>query len=604
MRKIFWIVFLLISFRFLFPVNYIKLSEVKRGMEGYGYTVYSGSSPERFGVKILGIVRDPAPGQNIIIARLTGKKAEKYGIFAGMSGSPVFIDGKLLGAVAYGFTFSAEPICGITPFENMLKIGKFERKNVVSVDVLNKIYREMINFNGTCDKFMGDICKSLLPEKKVMGDLYPIPIPIFLDGRDFFVKDGELEFLNYFNFVPVKKFVDTASKVNAPSQKGISELKPGDSVVASLCDGDFSLGAGGTVTFVNGNRFWAFGHPFMQMGSCEMNFYSSDVVTVLKNLNNSFKLFTMGKLIGKVLYDERMGVSGILGDGADMVPVKLVLKIDGKEVGNYSYNIMRNPIFTPFLYTLSIQNILSAYYKLYGDTTIRMNEEIGIEGEDSVHFENYLFGNMNVAKGLGEFMALPVYFLKLSGFQGVKLTNISAEIELFTDRKIAKIERLWINRREFFPGDEVKLHVDYLLNKEKRVKRDYTFYIPEDITPGNLNLYVGDGGNLMKLDSEIEPDINTISTLSQLIKLLNDVKENNKLYIKLYRKSSGVMIGDKPLMDMPYSYYNLLTSGKTLSNISKIKNIHYVESNFDPEGFLIQGYKIFKLKIKNPDEVK
>ena len=201
-------------------------------------------------------------------------------------------------------------------------------------------------------------------------------------------------------------------------------------------------------------------------------------------------------------------------------------------------------------------------------------------------------------------MALPIYFLNFSGFENVKLKKISTEIDLYSKREIATIDKIWVNKKGVFPGDDVKLHIEYLLNKSKRIIRNYDFYIPEEITPGNLKVYIGDGGNLMKLDSEIEPDINTISTLGQLIKLLNDVKENNKLYVKIYRKGNGILIGGKPLMAIPYSYDKLLTSNKVFFNIEKIKNIHYVESNFDPENFLIKGYKIFNFKVKNPKEVK
>ncbi len=605
MKKNLFFLFILLFLSNLFSINYVKLSEVKKGMVGTGYTVYSGNTPEKFSVKILGIVRDPAPNRRIIIARLEGKKQEKYGIFAGMSGSPVFVDGKILGAIAYGFTFSAEPICGITPFEDMLKIGSTYKKNntgnkVTSRKVLKEIYREMVNFKWE-NNLEEEIFKYFSPLKVETGGMYQIPTPLLLPSKDIIDYKMANILSRQFNMVPVDE-VKTISQ-NKTAKK-VTQLKPGDSIVAALTDGDFSLAAGGTLTYVDGKKFWAFGHPFEETGKCDMNLYSSDVVTVLKNLNNSFKLFTLGNLIGKVSYDETTGVSGTFGEKADMLPVTLKLIIDGKAIGTYNFNIMRNPIFTPFLYTIALQNTLVSYYRLYGDTTIKLNEDIDISNYPSIHFENYLYGNMNVAKGVGQFMSLPIYFLKLSGFQNVKIKKISSTVELFSKRKIATIDKIWVDKREVFPGDSVKLHVEYLLNKTKRLIRVYNFPIPEEITPGNLKVYIGDGGNLMKLDSEIEPDVNTISTLDQLIKLLNDVKENNKLYVKLYRKGNGVLVGGKPLLAIPYSYNRLLTSNKVYFNVEKIKNIHYVESNFDPEDFLIQGYKIFNFKVKNPDEVK
>ncbi len=605
MRRNLFFLFIFIIFTNVFSINYVKLSEVKRGMTGIGYTVYSGSTPEKFTVKILGIVRDPAPKRRIIIARLIGKKQEKYGIFAGMSGSPVFVNGKILGAIAYGFTFSAEPICGITPFEDMLKIGNVHlvpgtKNKITNKKVLKEIYDQILNFKWD-NKLNEEIFKYLRPLRKEIGGMYPIPTPVYFPSKDIIDYDISNILYNQFNMVPVDEVKVKIAKESTNKQY---IPRPGDSIVAALTDGDFSLAAGGTLTYVDGKKFWAFGHPFEETGKCDMNLYSSDVVTVLKNLNNSFKLFTLGNHIGRVNFDETTGISGIFGEKANTLPATLKLTLDGKIVGNYKFNIMRNPIFTPFLYTIAIQNTLISYYRLYGDTTIKLSEDIDVVNHPSVHFENYLYGNMNIAKGVAQFLALPIYFLNFSGFENVKLKKISTEIDLYSKREIATIDKIWVNKKGVFPGDDVKLHIEYLLNKSKRIIRNYDFYIPEEITPGNLKVYIGDGGNLMKLDSEIEPDINTISTLGQLIKLLNDVKENNKLYVKIYRKGNGILIGGKPLMAIPYSYDKLLTSNKVFFNIEKIKNIHYVESNFDPENFLIKGYKIFNFKVKNPKEVK
>src|SRR5687767_13672154 len=344
----------------LFP-----LEEVRPGMKGTARTVFSGTEPEEFGIEILGVLPGfPGARQSAIIARLTGPNVAKTGVFGGMSGSPVYIDNRLVGAIAFSFPFSKEPIAGITPIQQMIDI--FEKGSAGQTPRVRE--PRAVSFA----QLASSEWKATLPKQAVgpttliapvsegsrllplMGQqMTPIATPVVFGG----ISQESLAMfapqLVANGLLPVSGAGGSAGIT--PLEKATEKtLTPGTSVSVQLVRGDYSIAASGTVTFRDGNRIYAFGHPFLSLGASDMPMTESSVVTVIPNANNSFKLAVPGRMVGNVSQDRATGIYGQLGQAPKMIPVKINLHTSRDRTETYSYEVANDSFLTPLLLNLTI----------------------------------------------------------------------------------------------------------------------------------------------------------------------------------------------------------------------------------------------------------
>jgi len=383
---------------------FFPLEDLRPGMKGVARTVFSGSEPQEFGVEILGVLPGfPAPRQSAIIARLSGANAEKTGVFAGMSGSPVFIDGKLVGALAFSFPFSKEPICGITPIKQMIDL--FENGGALSRPATQPRPVSIAQLSGIN-------WKPTLPGPAVSGatliapvsagspllpllgqQMTPIATPVVFSGISQETLALFAPQLIANGLLPVSGAGGSAA-ITPLAKATEKTLTPGTSISVQLIRGDYSIAASGTVTYRDGDLIYAFGHPFLSLGMADMPMTESSVVTVIPNVNNSFKLAIPGLMVGAISQDRSSGIYGKLGQAPKMIPVKINLRTSRDRTESFAYEIANDSFLTPLLLNISIFNTITSSERALGESTITLKGTIAVKGHETIKLDQR-FSAMN-----------------------------------------------------------------------------------------------------------------------------------------------------------------------------------------------------------------
>ncbi len=362
------------SARDIFPVR-----ELAAGMRGYTLSdLGDGAGVQRFDVEIVGVLRSYAPKQDLILARIHSEAIAKTGIIAGMSGSPVYVDEKLVGALAYGWPFSREPICGITPIQSMLDIRKAPPSPPVPIGgaAATRASQFMAGFR---DRAFGTVLDELLAPLKSdspAAGLAVLPLPVSFSGS---LAPGGL----FDRMAGAAGWLSAPSGASAPAAASASDsrsessgapelerLEPGSAVAAVLLSGDMVLSATGTVTWVDGNSILAFGHPFLSMGPVDMPMARAEVLTVLPSLYRSFKFSSTGARLGSVSQDRSTGILGSFGKPPTMVPVTIKMTSEDVPTQTFQFEVVHNAMLTPILLALATDSVLTTLEKRAGERTI------------------------------------------------------------------------------------------------------------------------------------------------------------------------------------------------------------------------------------------
>src|SRR5690349_2307173 len=438
------------------------LEDLRPGMKGTARTVFSGTEAEEFGVEVLGVLPGfPGPRQSAIIARLTGANVEKTGVFAGMSGSPVYIDGKLVGAIAFSFPFSKEPIAGITPIKQMIDLfnkgsenqnGKPKEPRVVSFSQLAATdWKPNLPKPAVSSVSLFATVASDSPLIPLLGQqITPIATPLVFSGIS-------QEALAMFSPQLVASGLMPVSGAG-----GMAPITPlaahndktfpfGSSISVQLVRGDYSLAAAGTVTMRDGDRIYAFGHPFLSLGSSDMPMAECSVVTVIPNVNNSFKLAVPGQMVGSISQDRASGIFGLLGQSPKMIPVKINLHTSRDRTETYSYEIANDSFLTPLLLNITVFNTITSSERALGDSTISLKGEIKVKGQETVEIDRRFSANNSAIMAAGS-VAAPVGSLLASGFDDVQLDGITLEISSSDSKYAGTLERIALDRTEVRRG--------------------------------------------------------------------------------------------------------------------------------------------------------
>jgi SpoIVB peptidase S55 len=582
----------------LFP-----LQELQPGMKGVARTVFSGSEPQEFSLEVLGVLAGfTGPRQSTIIARLIGPNVEKTGVFAGMSGSPVFIDNKLVGAIAYSFPFSKEPICGITPIQQMIDI--FEQgkpkpaatearavsfASLASVDWKPSLPKPAVS-SGSLIAPVGTN-SALAP---LMGQQFqPIATPVVFSG----IRQETLSLfasqLTEGGLFPVSG-VGGAAPITPLEPYDERTLLPGTSVSVELARGDYSIAAAGTVTYRDGNRIYAFGHPFLSLGGADMPMTESSVVTVIPNAFNSFKLAVPGRMVGAISQDRATGVFGQLGRSAKMIPVKLSLHTSRNQVEEFSYEIVSDEFLTPLLLNITVFNSIAARERSIGEATITVDGSINIEGQSSIGIQRR-FSTTNAALMASGAVATPAALLLGSGFDDVNIKSITLDITSSEQKSTATLERISLDRTEVVRGENVELQAYVRTDSGRQFVERIPVQIPADAPSGQLMIMIGDGAALQESSAA---KVFVPRELGQLVEAINKTKKNDRLYLKLLRPAAGVVIGSNELPNLPPSMVATLNNERTSGGYTPLTLSPVYERELAPAEFVISGQQVISVTVK------
>lgn len=582
------------------PAQFFPLSELKEGMKGTARTVFRGSEPEEFQVEILGIVPGYiGPKQDMIVGRISGGAADRTSVFAGMSGSPVYIDGKLVGAISYSFPFSKEPICGITPISQMLSIFEQnqtpknksnEPKTVSFAELAANDWRP--NFTETTKT--ADIITGTNSAFASGGQSFqPIATPLAFSGFS-------QETLN--NFAPQLASVGLlavsagggAAKIAPLKSSNENTLKGGASVSMSLIRGDISIAAAGTVTMRDGDKVYAFGHPFLSLGISDLPMFESSVVAVVPSVNNSFKIAVPNEMVGTMTQDRATGVYGKLGQTPKMIPVKINVETSRGNQETYNVEVAKDDFLTPILMNMAVYNSITASERGIGDSTISINGEIKIKNQPSIKIERR-FSGASASQLASAAVAVPVNALLDSRFDDTEISQIELNLVSSDGSRTATLERLALDRTEVRAGDSFQVQAFVRTDTGKILAQTIPVKIPAGTPEGVLLVTVGNGASLnaTAATKQFVP-----KNLGELIKTINSVKKSDRLYVQTSRVTNGAIVGASEMPNLPPSMLATLNNDRTTGNFKPTLLTVLTEQELAPADFIVSGQQVLTIEVK------
>ncbi len=573
--------------------EFFPLEEIRPGQQGVGRTIFRGTQIEEFQVEILGVLSNFAPRQNLILARFAGAGLEESGVFAGMSGSPVFIDGRLVGAVAYSFPFSKEPIAGITPIGEMVDI--FEEQ---PGGLPGQRPRPLVTPRRTAQiPDLADFLDRVRPRGRLefatdQGRvLQPIATPISLSGFTPETLEAFGQAFRQSGLVPVRGLSTSSQGDYAPVA-----LQPGSTVTVQMMRGDLEMSASGTATYISGDRIYAFGHPFLGAGYTDMPLNQGAVLAVIPSLQSSQKITATTEFVGSIRQDRATGVLGMRGVKPQLLPLKLKLLTSRNAERTLDFELITDPVLTPFLTALAVFNSLASSERTLGGQTLQVKCEVTLADQPRVRFENSVadFANTNVSAALAA--AAPIGFLLSSGFDDLNLKGVEIEISSLEENRQATLDGIWVDRLEVEPGEEVNLTVFLRKASGEVSTQKYPVKIPEEITPGPLQILVGEGLAVTKLEEDAGEEF-VPKNLSQLVRAINNIKKNDRLYIRIYRDRAGAVVGGEGLPGLPPSMLDLYGSKHTAGNAKPIGKVIYVEHELPGTSYVLSGHKTVQIQV-------
>ena len=569
----------------LFP-----LTDLKPGMRGTGRTVFNGNKIEDFQVEILGVLDNIGPKESLILARLSGGPLEHTGVMQGMSGSPVYIDGKLVGAVAMAFPFAKDPIAGIRPIEAMLltstaatpptpaTLGQRAALALNERDLTRRIPR---------------------PEPVLSGEARMIDIatPLAFGGFSRATLDAFAPQLRALGLEP-RQGVTSGGKIE-PAMGNPADLKPGAMISVQLMAGDLSVGADGTVTHIDGNRIYAFGHRFLDIGSTALPFARAEVLTLLANTNTSFKISSAKEWMGTIYQDRNTAVAGELGKRPAMVPVSVSVSRGGKPVESYQMQMVNDSLLSPLLLQMAVFSAIDATERTVGAGSIRVTGQIEFQNAASPLRIDNVYAADNGSPMLASLSAaVPVAFVMQGGFESLQLKNVSIVLEAFDQKKQLTIDGITTSRHDVRAGEKVVLSVSLSGENGAETVRRVEYQVPIGAEPGMLYFTVADASTANIADFR-QVLTATARTPVQLVSIVNNLHPNTRAYVRVWRADPAFQLEGADLPDPPASVSLILAGSQSSSaGITQTRNSKIAEMEIDTGDMAVTGSKTVQVEVK------
>ena len=554
----------------------LPLDQVQAGQRGVGRTVFTGSRVEEFQAEILGVLDNVGPKQSLILARLSGGPLEKTGLMAGMSGSPVYVDGKLIGAVAFSFPFTTEPLCGIRPIEDMLAEARPALPPRAEAPSLQAMLQ-------------GE--QPLLPAPWRAQDgagMLPIATPVSFGGfteRTLEVFGDQLRGLG---LRPMQGVGGRARDAEASEP-----LEPGSMISVGLIEGDLSLSAAGTVTAVEGTTVHAFGHPFISAGPAKLPMARASVLTLVPNLSNSFKLSATGKPIGAITLDRAAGVMGRIGGSPDMVPAAF-------RVNDISYemSLVRDPFLTPFLLQMASFAVVDATERQVGPSTLRVSGRARFAGGlPDLDLGDVYTGPSSVSVQAALGTAAPLAFVMQAASERLEIAGLDFEVEAAPELRSVKIARAWTDREAVQRGTDVRLFI--LLRDDAGTETIYqeSFAIEPHALAGEVYLSVADATATNMGDLPLLFERGGLPA-DQLISAVNRLRRSDRYYARLWRTHRGLRAQGQRFEQPPASLLAVLDAPRGAAGGAKADPYTTIEEKAgSPVDGVVEGSATLKLVI-------
>jgi len=588
-------------------VEIMKLADVKPGMKAVAWTVFSGKVPEAVPVEIIGLWKNAwGPKQDIIVGKMGGK-AERTSVAKGMSGSPIYIDGKLIGALSTQIgQFSPDAICGITPIELMLEINDFDTsrpsdaRTPDSTQPSNKIQAAAVP---------GDLLAKVLSAGASFGQqtpiMTPIESPLTFSG---FHEDVLRQFGPMFQQLGITAVQGGASgavQSSKPAADWKTALNPGDSVAGILVSGDMNVTGLGTVTYNDGKRVLAFGHPFFNLGPVDMPMSKGEVLMVLASTYQPTKIANATEVVGALKQDRHSGIMGELGATSDMIPVNVRVRTFGegdqvKKEKTLHFNVFVQQKWTPYLMMLTLFNSISGMNDFSDDATYRFSGNVELEGQQKISLSTMLAPSdipvpppMLLAGWWGDkFNRLFANNVKVP-----QLKSVNATIDLLPERRTATVENAWVASNEVEAGTEIPVKVFLRPYRGGRIEKEFRVKIPAGMPKGEHRILLSDADTLNKMQS-FAASANRFIDLPEAVSLINQERTNNRLYVSLVQGRPTYFDDDKTMPSLPASVLNVMQSGRSANRPFVSASESVQEQMSIPFEQVVNGSQSLKITVK------
>lgn len=584
------------------PREAFPVDQVRPGMAGYGLTCVKGREISTFNVEVIGVLQKVISGHDVVLVRVQDPVIEKTGVFSGMSGSPVYIDGKLLGALAYSFPFSKECIAGVTPFQDMKDIFS-HASDAVRHAALPVLLRQPVSLSAAD---AGDVASrmaaaaagqapALFPSAAV-EQFRPILTPLSVSGASPAAVKAFQPVFQGMGFLPVSGLASLSASPPIPPTQG--RLVPGGGVSVCLIRGDLLMSAGGTVTEVDGDTVYGFGHPFTSAGGTLMPMHESETIGVMPSLNASFKFFTTGAPVGAVIQDRSLGVQGLIGKDPDTLPVALELTDSRGKVKVFRCEVVRDRSLSALLTLFALNSFMLAEERGVGHLTVEISASIEIRDRETVLLRNVVSLPSNAVAMAATYVALPLQYLMGQGFDDVFVRGVSVKARVREEVATARLENAWVSSRRVRPGGKVEIRVSSIRQDGSSDTRDLYVSIPADATPGPAFIYVGDGPGLVLLDQSLDPALSQAFDSRQLLHALNQLRQDGTVYAKVYRKGEGLFAKGRDFPALPPSATEIFSSARSQVSSTPIKFFSYFETSLGDLDFAFSGSRTFQITVE------
>ena len=609
--KAVWVLVVLCALSWAGPIGaqsieFFPVDDLREGMRGVGRTVFHGTTVEEFDVEILGVLKNSSPKQDMVLARLSGGPLAETGVMQGMSGSPVYVDGKLVGAVAFAFPFASVAIAGIQPIDQMVRnLSAAPEGNRVAGVWPAESPRAYVN-RVMVGLAAGAPFEELIAPPDPVGSgpllataggtgLAPIRTPLFISGASAPAVGRFSGLFERFGFAPVQGG-GQGSAASVAGAEGL-EIVPGSAVNAELVRGDISLTANGTVTHVDGDRVYAFGHPFQSTGPTSMPMSSAYVITLIPNLSNSFKIAVPMDVVGAFLEDRSTGISGRIGATPRMIPVGINLETSRSRSERYDYEIVDDRFLTPFMMNFTLFNLILATERSLGESTIEVSGTIHLAGGENIDVENAFAGDVNGPAQATIATVAPIAYLMSAGFEELAIESIDLDVRSSDSKRIVTLDAVRVDRTEVRAGESVTIETTLRTPGGDEFTESYDITIPAGLDAGSVELSVGDGVSMTASDLGRVPS-GAPRDAGQVLDELRDIWRTDRLYVRLLASSPGAVVDGREMPSLPPSVIAIMRTNRSVdSKTSGTRSSAVEEMELPPSDFVVQGQRSLTLRI-------